>query len=57
MESEDKKIGLTLIIARCRKAGFSVSYSLKNAAFGKQFKEAGKSGARLRPYSGEDEIG
>ena len=43
------------IIARCRKAGFSVSYSLKNAAFGKQFKDAGKSGARYGLILGEDE--
>jgi histidyl-tRNA synthetase len=43
------------IIARCRKAGFSVCYSLKNAAFGKQFKEAGKSGARYGLILGEDE--
>ena len=47
---EDKRFGLT-IISRCRKAGFSVSHSLKNAAFGKQFKEAGKSGARYGLFS------
>ena len=52
---EDRKFGLP-IIARCRKAGFSVSYSLKNAAFGKQFKEAGKSGARFGLILGEDEL-
>jgi histidyl-tRNA synthetase len=51
---EDKKFGLT-IISRCRKAGFSVSHSLKNAAFGKQFKEAGKSGARYGLILGADE--
>ena len=52
---EDKKIGLS-IISRRRKAGFSVSHSLKNAAFGKQFKEAGKSGARYGLILGEDEL-
>ena len=52
---EDKKIGLS-IISRCRKAGFSVSHSLKNAAFGKQFKEAGKSGARYGLILGADEL-
>ena len=52
---EDKKVGLT-IIAQCRKAGFSVSHSLKNAAFGKQFKEAGKSGARYGLILGADEL-
>ena len=43
------------IIAGCRKAGFSVSHSLKNAPFGKQFKEAGKSGARYGLILGEQE--
>ena len=52
--SEDKKIGLT-IISQCRKAGFSVNHSLKNAAFGKQFKEAGKSGAGYALILGEEE--
>lgn len=52
---EDKKNGLT-IISRCRKAGFSVSHTLKNAAFGKQFKEAGKSGARYGLILGKDEL-
>jgi histidyl-tRNA synthetase len=53
---EDKRFGLT-IISRCRKAGFSVNHSLKNAAFGKQFKEAGKSGARYALILGEEERG
>lgn len=51
---EEKRSSLP-IIAMCRKAGFSVSYSLKNAAFGKQFKDAGKSGARYGLILGEDE--
>ena len=44
------------IISTCRKAGFSVSHSLKNAAFGKQFKEAGKSGARYGLILGTEEV-
>ena len=38
-----------------RKGGFSVSYSFKQAGFGKQFKEAGKSGARYALIIGEEE--
>ena len=53
-DAEEKRSSLP-IIAMCRKAGFSVSYSLKNAAFGKQFKDAGKSGARYGLILGEDE--
>ncbi len=53
-ETENKNFGIS-IVSRCRKAGFSVSYSLKNAAFGKQFKEAGKSGARYGLILGGDE--
>ena len=41
--------------ARARKAGFSTSYSLKTVGFGKQFKEAGKSGARYALILGEEE--
>ena len=52
---DDKKFALP-IIAQCRKAGFSVTYSLKKAAFGKQFKEAGKSGARYGLILGEEEL-
>ena len=51
---ENTEFGISLI-SQCRKAGFSVSYSLKNAAFGKQFKEAGRSGARYGLILGEDE--
>ena len=54
-DHEERKSYLP-IIARCRKAGFSVSHSLKHAAFGKQFKEAGKSGARFGLILGEDEL-
>ena len=41
--------------SQARKAGFSTSYSLKTVGFGKQFKEAGKSGARYALILGEEE--
>ena len=41
--------------SRARKAGFSASYSLKAVGFGKQFKDAGKSGARYALILGEEE--
>ena len=41
--------------SRARKAGFSTSYSLKAVGFGKQFKDAGKSGARYALILGEEE--
>ena len=40
--------------ARARKAGFSTSF-LKTVGFGKQFKEAGKSGAHRALILGEEE--
>ena len=43
------------LASRTRKGGFATSYSLKQAGFGKQFKEAGKSGARYALILGEDE--
>ena len=52
--AEEKQAGLGLI-SICRKAGFSVSHSLKNAPFGKQFKEAGKSGAKYGLILGAEE--
>ena len=54
-DPDDIQVGLPLV-AQCRKAGFSVSYSIKKAAFGKQFKEAGKSGARYGLILGQDEL-
>ena len=38
-----------------RRAGFSTTYSLKPSGFGKQFKDAGKSGARYAIIIGEEE--
>ena len=51
---EEKKHGISLV-SKIRKAGFSTAYSLKSVAFGKQFKDAGKSGARYALILGEDE--
>jgi histidyl-tRNA synthetase len=43
------------LTAKTRKSGFAVSHSLKATGFGKQFKEAGKSGARYALIIGEEE--
>ena len=51
----ERDLGLRLS-NRLRKAGHSTSYSLKAAGFGKQFKDAGKSGARYAIILGEDEV-
>ena len=52
--SDQRKPGVSLVAA-VRRAGFSVSYLLKESGFGKQFKEAGKSGARYALILGEEE--
>ena len=49
-----RNLGLS-IASRARKGGFSTSYAMKAAGFGKQFKEAGKSGARYALILGEEE--
>ena len=51
---EQKKSGISLV-SLARKGGFSTSYSLKMVGFGKQFKEAGKSGARYALILGTEE--
>jgi histidyl-tRNA synthetase len=43
------------LVAHTRKAGFAVSHPLKESGFGKQFKDAGKSGARYALILGEEE--
>lgn len=43
-------------IQALRAAGFRVEYPLKDIAFGKQFKAAGESGARLALIYGSDEL-
>ena len=42
--------------SRLRKSGHSTTYSLKTSGFGKQFKDAGKSGARYAIILGEEEV-
>ena len=51
---EQKKSGISLVSV-ARKGGFSTSYSFKMVGFGKQFKEAGKSGARYALILGTEE--
>jgi histidyl-tRNA synthetase len=55
IRGEDLQHEALALVSRARKGGFSTSYSLKQAGFGKQFKEAGKSGARYALILGEDE--
>ena len=43
-------------LAELRRAGFSVQYPLKNQGFGKQFKNADKSGAKVAIIYGADEL-
>ena len=52
---EDLQAEALALASRARKGGFATSYSLKQSGFGKQFKEAGKSGARYALILGEDE--
>lgn len=52
--TDQRKSGISLV-ATTRKAGFSVSHPLRNYGFGKQFKEAGKSGAKYALILGEEE--
>ena len=52
--SDQRKLGISLV-ATTRKAGFSVSHPLKESGFSKQFKEAGKSGARYALIIGDEE--
>ena len=52
--SDQRKLGISLV-ATTRKAGFSVSHPLKESGFSKQFKEAGKSGARYALIIGAEE--
>ncbi len=51
---EQRKKGISLV-ANARKAGFAVSHPLKECGFGKQFKDAGKSGARYALILGDEE--
>ena len=51
----ERDMGLRLS-SHLRKAGHSTTYSLKSSGFGKQFKDAGKSGARYAIILGEEEV-
>jgi len=52
---EEQSLGISLV-SLARKGGFSTAYSLKASAFGKQFKDAGKSGARYALILGSEEV-
>ena len=52
--ADQRQSGISLV-ATTRKAGFSVSHPLKESGFGKQFKDAGKSGARYALILGDEE--
>ena len=54
-EETERDLGVRLS-NRLRKAGYSTTYSLKSSGFGKQFKDAGKSGARYAIILGEEEV-
>jgi histidyl-tRNA synthetase len=53
---EEERVEALKDLAGLRRAGFSTVYPLKNQAFGKQFKNAGKSGAKIALVYGEDEL-
>ena len=53
---EDERIEALKDLSSLRREGFSVVYPLKNQGFGKQFKNAGKSGAKLALVYGGDEL-
>ena len=52
--TKQRNLGIS-IVSQTRKAGFSVSFSIKEVGFGKQFKDAGKSGARYALIIGDEE--
>ena len=53
---EDERLEALRDLASLRREGFSVIYPLKNQGFGKQFKNAGKSGAKFALIYGGDEL-
>ena len=55
ISGQDQRNSGIFLTAKTRKSGFAVSHSLKATGFGKQFKEAGKSGARYALIIGEEE--
>ena len=53
---EEERLEALKDLADLRRAGFTIVYPLKNQGFGKQFKNAGKSGAKLALIYGGDEL-
>ena len=53
---EEERLEALKDLATLRRAGFTIVYPLKNQGFGKQFKNAGKSGAKLALIYGGDEL-
>ena len=53
---EEERLEALKDLAELRRAGLTVVYPLKNQGFGKQFKNAGKSGAKLALIYGSDEL-
>lgn len=52
---KERKVALR-DVSLLRRAGYSVVHPFKNQAFGKQFREAGKSGAKFALVYGEEEV-
>lgn len=53
---EDERLEALKDLAELRRTGLTIVYPLKNQGFGKQFKNAGKSGAKLALIYGGDEL-
>jgi histidyl-tRNA synthetase len=53
---EEERLEALKDLAELRRAGLTIVYPLKNQGFGKQFKNAGKSGAKLALIYGGDEL-
>ena len=53
---QDERVVALQDSSRLRKAGYAVTYPLREQGFGKQFREAGKSGAVFALVYGEEEL-
>jgi len=53
---EEERLEALKDLAELRRAGYTIVYPLKNQGFGKQFKNAGKSRAKLALIYGGDEL-
>ena len=56
ISGENERCAALRDVARLRQAGYCIAYPLKQQAFGKQFKEAGRSGAKFAIVYGQEEI-